>query len=147
MIKNLILTLIGTVFICTISGMILPEGNMKKYFRLAIGFIIMCVLLSPFGQIDKIDTYKFEFDGGMSENELRAGSEAYMIQLHKENIIRRIKEIAGEKCDVFVQIHSDGNVASITITGDNVSQNTINAIKTEIGCENVKIVSGEESEN
>ncbi|MBQ7976943.1 MAG: stage III sporulation protein AF [Clostridia bacterium] len=147
MIKNLILSLIGTVFLCTLSELIMPEGNMKKYFRLVIGFIVMCVLISPFGSIDQIDTYKFEFDGGMSESELKAGSEAYMMQLHKENIARRIKEIAGENCEAFVQVHSDGSVISITIRGENVSADAINKIKTETGCGNITIVNGYDNEN
>ncbi len=147
MIKNLIISLIGTVFLCTLSEFIMPEGSMKKYFRLVIGFVVMCVLISPFGSIDKIKTYQFEFDGGMSESELKAGSEAYMLKLHRENIAKRVEEIAGEGSEAFVQIHSDGSVIEITLKGKNISSDAINKIKTETGCSNITIINGDDNEN
>ena len=125
----------------------MPEGSMKKYFRLVIGFVVMCVLISPFGSIDKIKTYQFEFDGGMSESELKAGSEAYMLKLHRENIAKRVEEIAGEGSEAFVQIHSDGSVIEITLKGKNISSDAINKIKTETGCSNITILNGDDNEN
>lgn len=147
MIKNMILSLIGTVFVSSLCEMIIPEGNMKKYFRLVWGFVVVCIILKPIGQWKGNETFEFEFENSIGEEEMRAESEAYILQVHKENIARRVSEIAGGECKVFVNVSSVGEVLSIAIETKSITADAINKIKQETGCDNVKILSGDENEN
>lgn len=139
MIKTIIISIIGIVCVSTICDMIMPEGSIKKYYKLAMGFITMCVILSPITGIKDISQYEFSFDGGMSEEELRAESDAMVLSMHKTTIINRVKEITGTKKEVFVEIYSDGRVKSISIYKP-VTDEAISKIQQETGCTDIKIL-------
>ncbi len=145
--KNMILLLIGTVFVCTLCEMIIPEGNMKKYFRLVLGFVVLCVVLKPVGEFKGEEIFSFEFEDSLTEEEMRAESEAYILQLHKENIAKRVREIIGVECKVFVNVSSAGEVVSINIVSGGVTEDVLYKIKKETGCDNIKILSGDNDEN
>lgn len=146
MIKSFILSVIGTVFMGTVCEMIIPEGNLKKYFRLAMGFVMMSVLISPVKNLSELPEFEFSFTDTMTEEELRAESDAFILKLHEENIKTRIKELCGDKTEVFVEVFSDGRVKSVKLAGSSITDGIIESIKKETGCENVIFVSGEEDE-
>lgn len=146
MVKSILLILIETVFVCTLCEMIIPDGSLKKYFRLVIGFIIICTLLKPLANLKNVNIDEIKIDVGMTEEEMRHESEAYILRLHKENIEKRIKEIIGGDTEVFLRIGSDGSVLSITLKGA-VSQDKMLLIKSETGCDDIKIVGYDENEN
>lgn len=147
MIKSIVSVLIETTFVCTICEMIIPDGSMKKYFRLVMGFVIMCVLVKPLANLKNTEIGKIEFDFAMSEEEMRAESEAYILRLHKDNIEKRVKEITNENCSVFADIDTEGYVLSVTVKGDGITQSMISLIKNETGCDDIRIVSGDKDEN
>lgn len=147
MIKEFIISIVSMVFLCTVCEMLMPEGKLKKYFHLVVGFIMMCVLMKPFAK-DIVSTEEFwiDFDTEITEEELRAESEAYILRLHEENLKNRIKEICGDETEVFIELYSDGQVKAITIHGT-ITQENIRDVVNEIGCEDIKVIVGEDDEN
>ena len=45
--KGYVMMLIGTVLICSVALMIIPEGKIGKYVRLAGALCVLCVSISP----------------------------------------------------------------------------------------------------
>lgn len=145
MIKEFIFSVVGIAFLETACEMIIPEGNMKKYFKLAMGFIMMCVLLKPVTELTDFKKFEFSFDENLTEAELRAESDAYILKIHEDNIRKKILEICGENTQVFIELYSDGNIKSIALRG-NVSDSNIMYLKEELGCENITVARGEYDE-
>lgn len=141
MIKNLIISVICVVFFSTAFDMIFPDGSLKKYFKLVMGFILIRVIIMPFTGDFEAPQFDFQFDKTYTEEELNAISDAYILKLHEDNITNYIKEICGEENDVFVELFSDGIIRSIVIEG-NVDNKTIEYLKDELGCENINTVEG-----
>lgn len=146
MIKEFLLTLVGVVFLSTACEMLIPNGSVKKYYQLAIGFVVMCVMVKPLTNIIQFSDFEFTFDSEMSEAQMQAESNAYILKLHEENIRKRIIEICGRDTDVFVELFTDGRVKSIRMRGEGIGADKILKIKEEMGTDNVEIVSGENYE-
>ena len=147
MIKKFIISIVSTVFLCTVCEMLMPEGKFKKYFHLVVGFVMMCVLMKPFVKdIAPLDDFRIAFDTEISEEELKAESDAYILKLHEENLKNRIKEICGEETEIFIELYADGQVKSITLYGT-ISHENIKEIAKELGCEDIKVIVGEGDEN
>lgn len=146
MIKNFIFSVIGISFLSTACEMLIPEGKMKKYYKLVMGFIMMCVLINPISNITTFEKFEFSFSESITEEELLAESEAYILQMHKENIEKRIKEICGEETQAFIELYADGLVKSVVLKG-NVTMEKLVLLKEELGCEDIKVSSGVSDEN
>lgn len=146
MIKNFIFSVIGISFLSTACEMLIPEGKMKKYYKLVTGFIMMCVLINPISNITTFEKFEFSFSESITEEELLAESEAYILQMHKENIEKRIKEICGEETQAFIELYADGLVKSVVLKG-NVTMEKLVLLKEELGCDDIKVSSGVSDEN
>lgn len=139
MIKSFISGIIGVVFLSVACEMIMPEGSMKKYIRLAMGFIMISVLISPFLKGGKTVELEFDFDSAYSEEELIAKSNAYILMYHRENIEKRAEEICGEGSKAYAEVNSDGSVRMVSIQSENNLENKRDALVKEFGCENIII--------
>lgn len=144
MFKEFVISIISLAFLCTVSDMIMPEGSMKKYFKLAMGFMMMCVLISPVTKIIDIAPFEFSFKQDMSNEEISAKSDAYILKMHEENIREHILNIIGNNAEAFVEINSDGTVKNVVIRCSYVSEGTLKSLKSELGCENIKVISEDE---
>ena len=144
MIKEFVLKIVGTAFVCIVCEFIIPEGSLKKYFRLTIGFIMMCVLMNPILNISDLKEFEFKFDGGMSEEEIRSESDAYILRLHEENVLNYIKQLCGEDVEIFIEMFADGQIKSVKIIGNDISTNTLETLKRELGCEKITITDNKE---
>ena len=140
MFKEFVTRVISLAFLCIVSEMIMPEGSMKKYLHLAVGFMMMCVLISPVTNLLNPESFEFSFDSEMTNEEIIAESEAYILKLHEENIREHVINIYGHECEVFVKVNSDGMVKEVIIRSDISDNLRINRLKEELGCENIKII-------
>lgn len=141
--KEFILTVCGVVFLATAGEMILTEGVFKKYYKLALGFVIMCTLMEPLLNLEQPRTFEFTNTEAMSENEICALSNAYILKLHKENIEKHIMGICPRITMVNVEVSSDGTIFSAKLKGEGVSEADVFIIKEDIGCENVEVINAE----
>ncbi len=141
MIKGFIARVIGVVFLGTMCEMIMPEGTFKKYYKLAMGFIMMCVLIQPLAKKPEGDKlFDFSYNVEISEEELKAKSDAYILKIHEETIKNKLLEICGSDVEIFIELYNNGLVRSVGLRGENVSLDKITEIKTLLGCDNVKVV-------
>lgn len=142
MIRSFVSEIVGVVFLSAACEMLMPEGTMKKYVRLAIGFVMIAVFMSPFTKEAEAPRLSFDFGSAYSEEELRAQSDAYVLEFHRKNIEERAVEICGEGSSAHAEVYSDGQVKSVTITADRDMGDKLPKLKEEFGCENIVIVGG-----
>ncbi|MGM9551685.1 MAG: stage III sporulation protein AF [Clostridia bacterium] len=133
-------SVISVSFLSVICDLVLPKSGMEKYIKLVLGFIMMSVLISPINSDISLNFSDYEFFD-MPEEELYAQSDAYILELHKNNIENKVKEICGSDTDVFIDLYSDGLIKSVTISG-NDKEKYISRLKEELGCENIKVIEG-----
>lgn len=146
MIKSFISGIAGAVFLAVACEMIMPEGCMKKYIRLAMGFVMISVMISPFINGAKLPEFEFDFDSAYTEEELTAQSRAYILSYHRENVEKRAREICGEGSKAYAEINSDGSVKSVRIESVNNVENKRAELAEEFGCENIIISGGGDDE-
>lgn len=139
MFKEFTVNVIALAFLATACEMIIPEGGMKKYFNLFMGFMMMLVLIKPFTFIHDIPRLDLTFDTEMTNEEIEAKSNAYILQKHKENIISYIKESTGCEGEIFVELYSDGKIRSVVIKNADITNDESDRLKEELGCDNIEI--------
>ena len=138
---NSVLTSIaGAIFISVVCEMIMPEGSVKKYVRLAIGFMMISVIISPFTKGIELPELDFEIEAGFSKEELEARNDAYILDIHRKNIEKRAEEMCGEGAKAYAEVFSDGTVHSVRIEAEGDISYMLPEIKKEFGCENIEIV-------
>lgn len=137
MIKTFILSILGAAFFVTLCEMIIPDGSLKKYIKLTLGFVMISVLLSPFKNKEYFNSVNFYLESDFSEEKLLAESEAYVLQIHKDNIERRVREFCWGEPKIFIELFSDGRVKSVVIKGGKTEKSSIEMLKQELGCENI----------
>lgn len=145
--KSFIAQIAGAVFISVVCEMIMPKGSVKKYVRLAIGFMMTAILLSPLSgsvKLPEIDTF---FDGAYTKEELDAKSEAYVLDVHRRNIEKRAEELCGEGAKAYAEVFSDGRVKSVRIESGRDLSLVLPRLKKEFGCEDIEVLESDEDEN
>ncbi len=147
MFKEFAVNVISLAFLGSIVEMISPEGTIKKYIKLIMGFMMIAILIAPFGKNSHIPQFEFSLDYDITNEEIRAKSDAYTLKLHEENIVNYVKSVLGENVEVFVEIYTDGNVKSVTVRGISVGEDVLNSLKNELGCEKIEVISGDDFEN
>ena len=111
-IKNL-----GTVMMMVaIANILIPEGSMKKFAALSMGFIMICAAIVPPGQLFNEDDFSIEtFSSGVS---LAGAEEDYrerVLTEHRENIKEKIDEHITHGSEVLVKVNEEGLLTSVTI--------------------------------
>lgn len=129
----------GTVFLSIACEMMAPESSVKKYLRLALGFVMMVVMLRPLSAGRALPEFDFDFDSALSSEELEAQSDALVLSLHKKNIEKRIEEICGEGSRAYAEILTDGRVKSIRVVCDKKFFGKRNEIISITGCSDVEM--------
>ncbi len=97
-----------------LMDMLVPDGSFKKYCRLASGFMIVAVMLSPLTEaFPSIDMST----AGLSTQEAEAEARARILIEHKQNLERIIgAEFPGS--EVYVEVDGEGNVFRVTMNGE-----------------------------
>lgn len=122
--KTWIISVVTTVIFVTVVEIILPEGSIKKYVKLATGLLVMIAVLSPIFKIissnvnlsEKISSYtssiastnKVDIEKA-NEDFKKKTKEAFKNTL-KENIEKDIKEKTGKAYSVVnIQLKKEKN--------------------------------------
>lgn len=112
------MTDLGVVLmLISLAGMLIPEGSIKKYASLAMGFMLIVATLSilPDGK-GKINLTAENFS--ISEEEIassQANFRAEVIKKHRENLKGKIEEHMLHGSKAFVEVSPDGEVISVTL--------------------------------
>ena len=129
---------IPLAFFAIVSDMLMPEGTLKKYMSLTFGFMMMCTLIAPVKSFINTTPFEFSFDAEMSNEEITAKSDAYVLKLHEENIREYIRQIIGENAEVFIDLYSDGQVREVIIYTDTNNPLLLSQLKQTLGCDNIR---------
>lgn len=109
--KEWIISVVTTVIFITIIELILPEGSIKKYVKLATGLLIMVAVLSPIFKIlsdnislnERISSYTSyissynQVDTKKANEEFKKKTRDTLIASLKENIPKEIKNKTGKE--------------------------------------------------
>lgn len=103
----------AAVVLSALIDMLSPEGSFKKYCRLACGFVIMAVMLSPV-------TSGFSLDGlsgpGLDTAAAEAQARARILTEHKSNL-EAITEARFPGTRVYIEVDPGGGVTALTVEG------------------------------
>lgn len=112
--REYIISLGGVMTLSALAQMLMPEGSIKKFASLAIGFMIVATVLSPIPfNIKDIDfkSENTEIDFSSAEATYRAE----VIMRHRENLNEKINAQMVHGSKAFVQTDNDGNITSVTL--------------------------------
>ncbi len=127
------MTTLGTIMMMiAISDILIPEGGIKRFSKLAMGFMIIVAIASPFGKGFKFDVKSFEIDSQTLE-ESEAQYRAQVIAEHKKNLTQKIKEKIKNDSEVFVEVTTDGNLSKVTIRLRGDESEAVSYIVNELG--------------
>lgn len=112
------MTSLGTILmLIAFSNMIVPEGKIKKYVSLAMGFILIIAALSVLpGSVGEISFSPEAFD--MSDEDIarsQAKHRAEVIKIHRENLKRKIEQQMLHGSKAYVEVMENGEIISITL--------------------------------
>ena len=112
------MTSLGTILmLIAFANMLVPEGNIKKYVSLAMGFILIIAAISVLpGSIGEISFSPEAFD--MSEEDIaRAQAEhrAEVIKIHRDNLKRKIEAEMLHDSKAYVEVLENGEIISVTL--------------------------------
>ena len=127
--KAYILTLMASALIVTISSLILPSGNVKKYAHLVSAVMISLSGIAPFkGIFDAEELFDFSRIY-ISEFTEEGATEIYNENL-KDEMKLTVEKSLSEYGRVYVKLNDDLSVYSIEIyTDENLSEETKKEIK------------------
>lgn len=113
------MTTLGTVLmLIAFANMIIPEGNIKKYVSLAMGFLVITAALSVLPT--KLSDFSFSPESfELSEKDIAAAqaeSRAQALKLHKENLKSAIESHMKHGSKAYVEVTENGEIISITLS-------------------------------
>ena len=141
--KAYILTLMASALIVTISSLILPSGNVKKYAHLVSSVMISLSVIAPFkGIFDAEELFDFSRIY-ISEFTEEGATEIYNENL-KDEMKLTVEKSLSEYGRVYVKLNDDLSVYSIEIYTDEIlSEETIKEIKDMYRPERLEVLDGE----
>lgn len=109
---------LGTVLmLIAFANMIVPEGNIKKYVSLAMGFILIIAALSALpGSIGEISFSPESFE--LSEEDIaktQAEYKAEVIKIHRQNLKKKIEEQMLHGSKAYLEVSENGEIISVTL--------------------------------
>ena len=112
------MTSLGTVLmLIAIANMIVPEGSIKKYVSLAMGFMLITAALSVLpSDIEDISFSEESFAMNMDDiAETQAKYKANVIKTHRKNLEEKIdgQMLHGSKS--YVEVSQEGEIISVTL--------------------------------
>lgn len=113
------MTTLGTVLmLIAFANMIIPEGGIKKYVSLAMGFLVITAALSILPA--KIEDFSFSAESfELSEKDIAAAqaeSRAQAMKLHKENLQKEIEKHMRHGSKAYVEVTDNGEIISVTLS-------------------------------
>lgn len=143
-ISKWILSIAGIIFTSVIIELILPEGQMNKYIKAILSFIIVLVIIMP---IPKLMKSEYDYSNLLSYENIKV-DENYIYQLNldkmnhlKQEIENKIEKRGYKNVEVFVSANIFQNnmkfksitvdLSDLVISG-NAEHNDITKIKKDI---------------
>ena len=117
------MTSLGIILmLISFSNMLIPDGSIKKYTSLAMGFMMICAALSFIPSEIKGDFFAAQ-SYIITDDDVAAAEAQYKAQVirkHRENLEKRIEAQLNYGGRVNVEVSPDGEVISVTlqINGD-----------------------------
>lgn len=101
------------MIISALADMLVPEGSFRKYCRLACGFAVIAVMLSPAtGGLSLEAPALPTLDTAAAE----AGARARILTAHRENL-EDIVEARFPGCRAYIEVGGEGEVTALTVDG------------------------------
>ncbi len=121
----------AAVILSALIDIIAPEGDFKKYCRLACGFVVIAVVIAPAagGLPEPADT-AVSYDS--EEAELLARTR--ILEKHSENL-EEILESRFPPCEASVEVDSQGNVTGAAVSNAPDTGAVRDYIRSELGLE------------
>lgn len=141
--KEYMLNLGSVMMLMALSKLILPEGGIKKFATLAMGFMLITAALAPLpSSFDEIsfDSESFEInDADIEKSE--AQYRAQVLKTHRENLERMIEENIIHGSKVSVEVTQNGEIISVTLVLKGDESRAVNYIVNTLGVprERIKI--------
>src|SRR6056297_152327 len=153
LIKNLIIVILFTSFI----ELLLPEGNLRRYVRIVMGFFIIIILISPLAYVLKNDyenIYHIIPDGSVDINwkkikkkgqEIEEENRTILGDYYEKKINKRLKEI------VELEFPDMKNIVKVNINNsyeiETVYIKLLNKEIKEVNIETIEISNSPESDS
>ena len=112
--RDYIISLGVVMTLSALAQILMPEGSIKKFASLAIGFMIVATVLSPIPFNIKDLNFKSE-NTKLDFSSAEATYRAEVIMRHKENLNEKINAQMVHGSKAFVETDNDGNITSVTI--------------------------------
>ena len=136
------MTSLGTVLMMTaLSSMLVPEGNIKKFVSMAMGFILISAALSfiPSGKED----FKFSFDSfELNQSDFARAESAYraeIIKEHRKNLESKIESYMKHGSKAYVEVTESGEITRVTLTLRGDESRAVRFITEELGVNRERI--------
>ena len=114
--REYMITLGSMLMMVSIAEILMPEGGIKKFASLAMGFMIITVAVAPIsGDVFKFETETF----GINEESMKEAQRQYeekVLAEHRKNLTLRIQEHIKHGSEVSVEVTSEGILQQVTIT-------------------------------
>lgn len=141
--KEYMLNLGSVMMLMALSRLILPEGGIKKFATLAMGFMLITAALAPLpSSFDEIsfDSESFEINEADIEKS-EAQYRAQVLKTHRENLERMIEENIVHGSKVSVEVTQNGEIISVTLVLKGDESRAVNYIVNTLGVprERIKI--------
>lgn len=133
--REYMITLGSVMMMVSISGILMPEGGIKKFASLAMGFMVITVAVFPLGGDGEF--FKFTPENfGVDEKVLIEAESLYeqkVLAQHRENLEKMIAAHMKHGSRAEVSVREDGKIDSVTLylkgdesAGVNYIVNTLN---------------------
>lgn len=112
------MTSLGVVLmLIALSSMLIPEGSIKKYASLAMGFMLITSALSLIPSGSKIPIFT-EDSFSISEEDIATAEAQYraeVLRRHRENLEKTIEEKLKYGGRAYAEVSPEGDVISVTL--------------------------------
>lgn len=111
------MTIGSVMMMISFSGILIPEGSIRKFASLAMGFMLITAIMSPFGRDGKF--FEFKPDSfGVSEESIKEAESLYeknVLDRHRQNLEGMIKEKIKHGSDVKAEVNEKGELCKVTL--------------------------------
>lgn len=115
--KEYVISLGTVMMMIAFADILIPDGGIKKFASLAMGFMIITAVAAPFGEqneLFKFDTSSFMIDEAELEK-AEAEYRAAVLLEHRKNLTEKIETKIRHGSKVFVEVTQEGNLSKVKI--------------------------------
>lgn len=142
--REYMISLGSIMMIIAFANLLIPEGGMKKFASLAMGFMLISTLIAPLPS--KIEDLNFDaMDFEINDSDIATAQAQYKARILKKQrqlIEEKIKEHINYNSEVYVENSPDGEIINITLKlkGDESSAVAYITGTLEVPRERIKLI-------